>query len=142
MTDEEIEGSGLEERDASKFVRVLSSIGASGVKLPIGHPTTPEGLTETLSQILGVNPGMRRKLAESLIDIALHGMKDSDRLDAIKEIYDRIEGKSRTRTDARQAEGDPLLRLLNRAIAAQKKLPSGPSLNAVDGEVREITDDE
>lgn len=109
------------------------------VSMPVstGRPKIPETLSDVL--VTQLKPTQRVQIAKSLIDIAINGPKASDKLAAIKEIYDRVEGKSRQRVETKTAEDDPLLATLNKLYTdPDKKYSSGPYIDAIDGDVKEL----
>ena len=83
---------------------------------------TETNLTDSLIKLL--NKKTRKALAEKLIDLALVGA-DRTSLEAIREIYDRIEGRARVSVPTARAETDPLLKLLGEVMAQEPTLIAG-----------------
>ena len=98
-------------------------------------------LSEALTKQL--TSRVRKRLAERLIDIALNEKADRTSLEAIREIWDRVEGKSRISVINSRAESDPLMRLLGEVMANEKKLIASTKKPPViiEGVVRELTDE-
>lgn len=97
-----------------------------------GRPKAPQDLLEALEREL--SPQIRKEIALTLIDIALNAPRPQDRLMAVKEIYDRVEGKSLQRRELTRAENDPLIKVLNKVLDKEKaKKPK-----TVKGEYREL----
>ena len=68
-----------------------------GNKHAVGNkgPWGDRAFSDSIRRAILQNDGTRlRAIAESLISIATTGEKDSDRVSAIKEIADRVEGKA------------------------------------------------
>lgn len=95
----------------------------------------PTSLTDVL--IAQLRPSIRTKVAKRLINIATEEGNPRIALDAIKEIYDRIEGRATQSIRQSRAADDPLLALLQEAF---KDEPSLVTTKVVDTGFRLLTE--
>ncbi len=103
--------------DVKEVQPVLSSLGAEANRVMRGK--VPDNLTDVL--IKRLMPAVRIKLANKLIEIALEG-EGRTSLDAIREIWDRVDGKARQSVITARAEDDPMMVLLREIYKADPKL--------------------
>ena len=105
----------------------------------IARNKTPENLTDVLMEQL--LPNVRRKLARRLIEIALHSESERNAMEAIREIMDRVEGKTRQTVMQARSKTDPVLKLYLEVFGEDKRLLPVRERMANDAEFR-ILDDE
>ena len=86
---------------------------------PNGSPKVPDTLREMLIQLL--TPSVRRKLGQNLIDLALNGSQDRIRLEATREIYDRIEGRPRLQPDDADKGQSPIIQILTQVMTEHNR---------------------
>ena len=131
----------VEDEKRKQTATYLANIGAEAYES--SKESSSDGLTDVL--IRKLRPGVRRKLADRLIDIALaegSGASDRTSLEAIREIYDRVEGRAKVSVTQSRAESDPLMRILSEVMAGESKLITAPpSPVIVEGLVRDITNE-
>ena len=108
----------------------------------IGEDVEAKGDTLTDALIRQLKSRSRKRLAERLIDIALHSDHERTALEAIREIYDRVEGKARISVTNSRAETDPLMKILAEVMANEPKLIASGTNNIIDGESRVLSVDE
>lgn len=90
-----------------------------------GRPKRADSLKGSLEQLL--TPSLMKRLGQNLIDLALSGSNDKVRLDATREIYDRIEGRSR-QTLEEHREGKVIIEILEKVMGQEQA-------RYIDGEV-------
>lgn len=79
----------------------------------------PDTLTEVVLQQL--KPQVRTAIAKRLIDIAING-RDRDSLDAMKHIWERLEGRSRQADPADKDQSEVLLGILDKVFKDDRRL--------------------
>ena len=117
----------LTEEDVEKARVSIPAIGA--VKHEIakvrrrqggGSVTVPENLVDVLA--LKLTPRTRQALMARLLDMALDPRGGKLALDAIREIFDRMEGKPRASVISSRDAQDPLLNLYKEVFLGNSKL--------------------
>jgi hypothetical protein len=141
------------EAEARRFFSAIGSDtqfkpGKSGN--PTGRPPAPD--TDDLIEILKWRLGRSgaRKIADKLIALALDERGGAVTMDAIKYIYDRIEGKPRQTAVTVSDDESPIVRILRglvdpkpalegRQLTAGRPAPTFDQLDTVDAtDVREV----
>lgn len=118
-------------KEAEEVLPILRDIGKEdnlevASKTRERHPI-PDKLVDVLMQQL--RPTLRTELAKRLIAIAL-GENDRMALDAIREIYDRVEGRARQATIAETQSNVIIVNTLKELFKDDKLLTAS---NTVDG---------
>jgi hypothetical protein len=98
--------------------KALTAVGEEGYSF-VPRGAIPERLTDVLLREL--KPSTRVKIARRLIELAL-GDANKISLDAIKEIYDRTEGKALASLRSSRLEDDPLISIYREVFADDTKL--------------------
>ena len=100
-------------------LKVLSDVGAEEHNAVRGK--IPESLTDVILQQL--KPAVRTRIALRLIEIATTG-REKESLTAIKEIFDRVEGRARQSSAPTTDKDSVLLELLAETYRDNKRLYS------------------
>ena len=100
-------------------LKVLSDVGAEEHNAVRGK--IPDSLTDVIIQQL--RPQVRTRIARRLIEIATTG-REKESLTAIKEIFDRVEGRARQSSAPTTDKDSVLLELLAETYRDNKRLYS------------------
>ena len=126
----------LEEERRAQTSMYLATIGEEANEAARGLASAD--LTSALTKLL--TKKTRKLLAEKLIELALQAGERTS-LEAIREIYDRIEGRARVSVTNSRAENDPLLKLLADVMGPTPALIAGGKvMQVIEGESRVIID--
>ena len=126
----------LEEERRAQTSMYLATIGEEANEAARGLESAD--LTSALTKLL--TKKTRKLLAEKLIELALQAGERTS-LEAIREIYDRIEGRARVSVTNSRAENDPLLKLLADVMGPTPALIAGGKvMQVIEGESRVIID--
>lgn len=107
----------------------LASIGEEENTIVRRRGKIPDNLTDVLLQRLSAS--VRARIAQRLVDIALQEKDDRLALNAITEVFDRIEGKARQTTLTGRDKNDPMLELLGQLFKEEPKLVKEAGLESL-----------
>lgn len=111
----------LSKEEVALAEEVIPDIGL--IQYELANDVDPSTLTDTLARKLTART--RHAIARHLIHMALNEKEPKLALEAIKEIWDRIEGKSRQSIVQSRGVRDPLLEIYKQVFDSPRIIPNG-----------------